>query len=147
MLLKRQIGANSPWVFANEAGEAPWLGTSLNHQHQKVRATLKLSTEFVLHSLRHTMLTRLGLSGADVFTIKKIAGHSSVKVSEHYVHPSSESNERAIERMMGEYRHIEVRDTVDQDAMRANSAQTPHKSPHTGELASSAESRKLLQIN
>lgn len=145
MLVKRQIGASSPWVFANKTGEAPWLGTSLNHQHEKVRATLKLPADFVLHSLRHTMLTRLGLSGADVFTIKKIAGHSSVKVSERYVHPSSESNERAIERMMSEYRHIGGRDTVDQDAMSANSAGTPHKSPHTGEMAVVAESPNLLQ--
>jgi len=59
------------------------------------------------------MLTRLGLAGADVFTIKKIAGHSSVKVSERYVHPSSESNERAIERMMTQYQHIRGYASVD----------------------------------
>jgi hypothetical protein len=53
----------------------------------------------VIHSLRHTMLTRLGESGVDVFTLMKIAGHSSVKVSERYVHPSSESMERAFLRL------------------------------------------------
>jgi integrase len=38
--------------------------------------------EFVLHTLRHTMLTRLGESGVDAFTIMKIAGHSSIVVSQ-----------------------------------------------------------------
>lgn len=32
----------------------------------------------MLYSLRHTALTRLGETGADAFTIMRIAGHSSV---------------------------------------------------------------------
>jgi integrase len=64
-----------------------------------VRDTLKLSKEFVVHSLRHTMLTRLGEAGADAFTIMKIAGHSSVIVSQRYVHPTPEGMERAFQRL------------------------------------------------
>ena len=45
------------------------------------------------------MLTRLGESGVDAFTIMRIAGHSSVIVSQRYVHPSSEAVERAFERL------------------------------------------------
>jgi len=45
------------------------------------------------------MLTRLGESGPDAFTIMRIAGHSSVTVSQRYVHPSPESMERAFERL------------------------------------------------
>ncbi|MBL8178764.1 MAG: tyrosine-type recombinase/integrase [Bryobacterales bacterium] len=41
-------------------------------------------TGFVLHSLRHTMLTRLGQAGVDAFTIMKIAGHSSITISQRY---------------------------------------------------------------
>ena len=44
--------------------------------------------DFVLHSLRHTILNRLGESGVDAFTIMRIAGHSSIVVSQRYVHPS-----------------------------------------------------------
>ena len=40
--------------------------------------------DFVLHSLRHTCLTRLGDAGADAFTIMKLAGDSSVTVSQRY---------------------------------------------------------------
>ena len=45
------------------------------------------------------MLTRLGEAGADAFTIMRIAGHSSVTVSQRYVHPSPESLERAFEQL------------------------------------------------
>jgi integrase len=59
----------------------------------------RFSSEFVLHSLRHTMLTRLGEAGADAFTIMRIAGHSSVTVSQRYVHPTPEAIERAFQRL------------------------------------------------
>jgi Phage integrase family len=51
--------------------------------------------DFVLHSLRHTMLTRLGESGTDAFTIMRVADHSSIVVSQRYIHPTPESVERA----------------------------------------------------
>jgi integrase len=73
--------------------------SALQHQHQKLRDKLGLDREFVLHSLRHTMLTRLGEAGVDAFTIKRIAGHSSITVSERYVHPSTDAMERAFERL------------------------------------------------
>ena len=91
---RRATGA----VFPGDAG-APFLVSSLDHQHTEFRALLGLPAEFVIHSLRHTMLTRLGESGADAFTIMRIAGHSSVTVSQRYMHPSPESLERAFERL------------------------------------------------
>jgi hypothetical protein len=45
------------------------------------------------------MLTRLGEAGADAFTIMRIAGQSSVTVSQRYVHPMPEGLERAFERL------------------------------------------------
>jgi hypothetical protein len=45
------------------------------------------------------MLTRLGEAGVDAFTIMRIAGHSSITVSQKYVHPSNEAMERAFERL------------------------------------------------
>ena len=66
-------------------GKKPILATSLDHQHAKVRELLKLPEDFVVHSLRHTMLTRLGLLGVDAFTIMRIAGHNSITISQRYV--------------------------------------------------------------
>jgi integrase len=100
MLKARKAASKSSWVFPGDSPDAPILGTSLDHQHEEVRDdTLKWSKEFVVHSLRHTMLTRLGEAGADAFTIMKIAGHSSVTVSQRYVHPTPEGMERAFERL------------------------------------------------
>jgi site-specific recombinase XerD len=45
------------------------------------------------------MLTRIGEAGADAFTIMKLAGHSSVTVSQRYVHPTPEAVERAFDRL------------------------------------------------
>jgi integrase len=93
MLQRRIAERQSELVFPNHNG-APYLG----HVQQKVREDVKRSDEFVIHCLRHTMLTRLGESGASAFTIMRIARHSSITVSQRYVHPSPESRERAFER-------------------------------------------------
>jgi len=62
---------------------------TLGKMHGSVRWVLNLSKEFVLHSLRHTMLIRFCESGADAFTIMRVAGHSNVVVSQWYIHPQS----------------------------------------------------------
>jgi integrase len=79
---------------------------SLDHLHRRIcepmvdgKKQMLFPREFVLHGLRHTFLTRLGEAGADAFTIMKLAGHSSVIVSQRYVHPTPESCELAFERL------------------------------------------------
>jgi len=98
MLTERRKSHRAGPVFPGEAGE-PFLVSSLDHQHTEFCRLVGVFPAFVIHSLRHTMLTRLGESGADAFTIMRIAGHSSVTVSQRYVHPSPESLEKAFERM------------------------------------------------
>jgi integrase len=98
-LKNRKAVARSGWVFPGDPPDSAILGTSLDHQHDAVRTALELPQDFVIHSLRHTMLTRLGEAGADAFTIMRIAGHSSVTVSQRYVHPTPEGMERAFERL------------------------------------------------
>jgi len=93
MLIAKRNESSCAWVFPNKGGTGPLLVTSLDHTNAKLRKQLGLPQEFVIHSLRHTMLTRLGESGTDAFTIMKIAGHSSITVSQRYVHPS----QRAVE--------------------------------------------------
>lgn len=87
-------------VFHREDG-SPLLVSTLDHQHTRLRKLLKLPADFVIHSLRHTYGTRLGESGADAFTIMRLMGHSSVTVSQRYVHPTPEAMERAVSRMAG----------------------------------------------
>jgi integrase len=100
VLESRKAGSKTPWVFAEDSG-GPMLNSSLDHLHKERRETLKMPTEFVLHSLRHTYGTRLGEAGADAFSIMRLMGHSSVTVSQRYVHPTPEALERAVERLEG----------------------------------------------
>lgn len=99
LLAQRKHDALSHLVFPGESLEQPFKPDSLTHQHVKVRANLNLSDEFVLHSLRHTMLTRLGEAGADAFTLMRVAGHSSITISQRYVHPSDDAMETAFEKL------------------------------------------------
>jgi len=97
-MLKNRGPEKAGLVFTRRNGDE-LTASELGQQHDRVRRLLKLPADFVLHSLRHTFGTRLGEAGADAFTIMKLMGHSSVTVSQRYVHPSPESVERAFERM------------------------------------------------
>ena len=55
------------------------------------------------------MLTRLGEAGVDAFTLMKVAGHSSVTVSQRYGHPSTGAIEWAIEKLQGANRRSRKR--------------------------------------
>ena len=68
----------------------------MNHCHERVRDLLGFPQEFVLHSLRHTFGTRLGETSTDIFAIQRLMGHSSIIVSQRYVHPTPEIMENAI---------------------------------------------------
>ena len=74
--------------------------SSLKKQHAKA---LKLSQvrPFVLYTLRHTFLTRLGAAGCDVWTLARIAGHNSIGISARYVHPSEGAVLTAMSRLGG----------------------------------------------
>jgi integrase len=74
--------------------------SSLKKQHTRGLKLAKVRP-FVLYSLRHTFLTRLGQSGCDVWTLARVAGHSSITISARYVHPSENAVLDAMERLSG----------------------------------------------
>lgn len=88
------------WVWAALTKSCHFERSTLKKQH---RNALKLSKvrPFVLYSLRHTFLTRLGQSGCDAWTLARIAGHSSIAMSARYVHPSEDAVLAAVERLSG----------------------------------------------
>lgn len=88
------------WVWPAPTKSAHVEPCSLKKQHAKALRLSKVRA-FVLYSLRHTFLTRLGASGCDVWTLARIAGHSSVAISARYVHPSEDSVLTALERLSG----------------------------------------------
>jgi site-specific recombinase XerD len=50
---------------------------------------------FEPYCLRHTALTRLAQAGCDAFTLARIAGHSSISITQRYIHPQTDAIERA----------------------------------------------------
>ena len=75
-------------AFENIATEAA------KHNRKPVRP-------FLLYDFRHTFLTRLGESGCDAWTLARIAGHSSIAISNRYVHPGEDAVLNAISRLGG----------------------------------------------
>lgn len=86
------------WTAGTRSGHVE--PNSIYGQHLKALADSKVRP-FVLYSLRHTFLTRLGESGCDAWTLARIAGHSSVAISGRYVHPSEDKVLDAISRLGG----------------------------------------------
>ena len=96
------------WVAPTRSGHVQ--SSSLKKQHARAFETLgkeaaknneKAIRPFVLYSLRHTFLTRLGESGCDAWTLARIAGHSNVSMSSRYVHPSEDAVLTAMARLVG----------------------------------------------
>jgi integrase len=88
------------WVWAAPTASGHVEPSTLKKQHTRTFKTLvdqaKMNNDkpvrpFVLYTLRHTFLTRLGASGCNVWTLARIAGHSSIQMSSRYVHPSEDS--------------------------------------------------------
>lgn len=57
-------------------------------QQERMRNLLDLPWDACVHSGRHTALTNLGLTGADLFTLQRAAGHASITTTRKYVHPT-----------------------------------------------------------
>jgi len=74
--------------------------STLDRQHATAIKASRVAA-FPLYTCRHTFLTRLGMSGCDAWTLARIAGHSDIKVSSRYVHPSDDAVQDAFGRMQG----------------------------------------------
>jgi len=88
------------WVWPAPTRSGHLEPSSIKKQHAKAVKASRVR-RFVLYSLRHTFLTRLGESGCDTWTLARIAGHSSIAISARYVHPSHDSVLAAVERLGG----------------------------------------------
>jgi integrase len=101
LLEARWVGAGKPmegWVWPAETASGHAEPSTIKKQH---RNALRLCAvrAFVLYSLRHTFLTRLGESGCDVFTLARIAGHSNIQMALRYVHVSEDAAMVAMSRL------------------------------------------------
>lgn len=86
------------WVWTADTLSGHIEPSTTKKQHKRA---LRLSgvRPFVIYSLRHTFLTRLGEAGCDAWTLARIAGHSSITMSARYVHPSENAVMNAFDRL------------------------------------------------
>jgi len=68
------------YAFTSKGGRKPITRHYPSEQFRAARDALKIGSECVLHSTRHTFCSRLGGGGADAFAIQRLAGHSSVLI-------------------------------------------------------------------
>jgi integrase len=103
ILEERWKAAGQPeegWIWPGPTISGHAEPSTLKKQHRKAFA-LSGVRPFVLYTMRHTFLTRLGQSGCDAWTLARIAGHSSISISQRYVHPSENAVLNAMERLTG----------------------------------------------
>ena len=82
------------YVFVNPKTRKPYkkLQTSFNGACR--RAGIK---GLIFHDLRRTFASRLKEANVDHYTVKKLLGHSSVKITERYIHVKTEKQKKAVE--------------------------------------------------
>lgn len=91
-VLRRRAATASPYLFPGRGGEVR-NGTALSHTMNRIAEAIGLNAHVtdarnrvVWHTLRHTYATRMLESGVDIYTLKEFLGHSSVAVTEGYLH-------------------------------------------------------------
>lgn len=77
---RRERGLKSPFDFSISSVEWTW---------RKVRRELKMDNEkdFVIHSLRHTCITRLLKRKIGIETVQLVVGHQDIRQTQAYNHP------------------------------------------------------------
>jgi integrase len=97
LLHARHEAASRPeddWVFPSRAKCGHFDGNAAKDQHTKALGDSGVQ-DFVPYVLRHTALTRLGeKAGGNVFALASIAGHSSITVTQRYIHPQADTINR-----------------------------------------------------
>lgn len=87
----------------NDCGKPfPFTSDRIAKVFTKMRKEMDIKDpDFVTHALRHTAASRLIALGVDIYTVKNILGHSSIKVTERYAHMNLSELRGAIDKLNG----------------------------------------------
>jgi len=92
------------WVFPSSSREGHFNKDTAKDQHatalrrantNAAKTNTRELVSFQPYILRHTALTQLAQAGCDAFTLARIAGHSSITITQRYIHPQADAIERA----------------------------------------------------
>jgi integrase len=81
----RRRGEPGPLVFLNHRQTA-WNRSNLSLRVRRARAAAGVPGEAKLYGLRHGFGTRSILNGVDLKTLAELMGHTTTRMTEHYVH-------------------------------------------------------------
>lgn len=96
---KEQGSPSEGWIFPHDTRSGHLESDGLaKDQHALALKNSKVKP-FEPYCLRHTALTNLGEAGCDAFTLARIAGHSSITITQRYVHPQADAIERAFAKL------------------------------------------------
>jgi site-specific recombinase XerD len=73
------------FVFVGK-GRKPWSRNGLQQNVRRLRREVGLADDVVLYGIRHDFGTRGVLQGVDIKTLAELMGHTSTRMTEHYVH-------------------------------------------------------------
>jgi integrase len=102
ILFQRWSEAEEPqdgWVFPAQKASAGHVVPNTVYQPHLDAIDASGVRPFVLYSLCHTFLTRLGQTGCSAWTLAQIAGHSNINMSKTYIHPHDDEAAAAIKRL------------------------------------------------
>jgi integrase len=119
LLVRQKKISQSEFVFVRKDRKTSLSKWTLDKQQARLRKALNLPWDATIHSFRHSVATRLGLSGADPFTIQKLMGWSSITIAQKYIHPTPEATRAAMRRLKDFDEQVKVRE------LKKNSVPTP----------------------
>lgn len=103
ILRRRATEAGGRWVFWSpgrpgqaERPDQPIRSVRKGHDAAVRRASI--SEHFRLYDLRHTYATRAAQAGVDVLTLANLLGHTTVQMTNRYVHPTDQHKREAVEK-------------------------------------------------
>lgn len=74
------------WLFPGRDAEKPIGDSSIQKAFQRAREKASIRKEVTVHTLRHSFATHLLEQGVNLFTIKELLGHKSIKATLIYLH-------------------------------------------------------------
>lgn len=96
-VLKAVPKNESPYIFHTQSGGVHD-GNILSRDFRRLTRSCGVKGAS-LHTLRHTFASHLVMSGADLYTVQKLLGHSSIKTTEIYAHLAPDYLRAAMKRL------------------------------------------------
>ena len=86
---RKKMGLEKPFPLSIHAVEHAWrmVRKKLGMEHEK---------DFVMHSLRHTCITRLLKRKIGIEVVQKIVGHKDIRMTQRYNHPTKDDLKDAV---------------------------------------------------